>query len=216
MKAAIFDMDGTLIDSMHIWLDLGNRVIKRLNIPVDGNIYEKLKDMTLEESAEYFSSLIEYKLNKNEIINIYYEIISDFYENEVQLKPNVDSYIKMLHEKGITLCVATETDIDLAKKALERVGLLKYFQFCICSKDVGKGKKYPDIFFEALKNLNCAIEEVVVYEDALYAAKTAKEAGFIVHSIYDKSQEKNKENIKNISDIYMENYVDYIDAIDKI
>jgi HAD superfamily hydrolase (TIGR01509 family) len=217
MKAAIFDLDGTLLDSMHIWLDLGNRVVEKLHIPIskDINIYDTLKDMSLDESAEYFASLLDYKLNKDDIINIYYDIISDFYENEAELKPNVENYIKKLYEKKIALCLATETDMQLAKKALKRVGLLKYFQCCICSKEVGKGKKYPDIFFEALKKLNCDIKDVVIYEDALYAAQTAKEAGFTVHSIYDKSQRKYIKSIREISDLYKYDFADYIQDIDE-
>ncbi len=218
MKAAIFDLDGTLLDSMHIWLDLGNRVVEKLHIPIDKdiNIYDTLKHMSLEESAEYFSSLLNYKLNKKDIIKVYYDIISNFYANEAELKPNVANYIKKLYEKGVTLCIATETDIHLAKKALERVGLLKYFQCFVCSQDVGKGKKYSDIFFEALKKLNCKREDVVIYEDAFYAAQTAKKAGFIVHSIYDKSQEQYTEHIKKISDLYKDDFADYIQVIDDL
>ncbi|NMC55802.1 MAG: HAD family phosphatase [Eubacteriaceae bacterium] len=212
MKAVIFDMDGTLLDSMHVWREFRHRVVKRLNIKtVPENLFDILKDMSIEESAEYFSSLSKNK-TKQEVLDIYYEILKDFYANEAELKPNVKEFLQLLSDKNIIMCVATETDMIFAEAALKRNDILKYFDFLICAKEVGKGKKFPDIFLEALKRLCLNKEDVIIFEDSYYAAKTAKDAGFTVYAIHD-DYHSNPQEIIDISDKYSMDYIDYINML---
>ncbi len=212
MKAVIFDMDGTLLDSMQVWREFRHRVVKRLNIKtVPENLFDILKDMSIEESAEYFSYLAGNR-SKQEVLDIYYEILKDYYENEAELKPNVREFLQALWDKNVLMCVATETDIEFSKAALERNDVLKYFDFLICAREVGKGKKYPDIFLEALKRLCLDKEDVIIFEDSYYAAKTAKESGFKVYAIHD-DYHKNPQEIIDISDKYSIDFIDYINML---
>lgn len=209
----IFDMDGTLIDSMHVWREFRHRVVRRLDIKkVPQNLFDILKNMSIEESAEYFAHLSGNK-TKQEVLDVYYDILKEFYENEAELKENVREFLQALNDKNVIMCVATETDIIFAKAALEKTGILKYFDFCICSKEVGKGKKYPDIFFEALKRLGLKKEDVVIFEDSYYAAKTAKDAGFKVYAIHD-DYHTNPQEIIDISDKYSKDYNYYIKMLE--
>ncbi len=213
MKAVIFDMDGTLLNSMNVWKEFRHRVVKKLNIKtVPQNLFDILKDMSIEESAQYFADLAGNK-TKREVLDIYYEILKDYYANEAELKPNVKEFLQTLYDKNILMCVATETDMIFAKAALERTDVLRYFDFCICAKEVGKGKKYPDIFLEAQKRLGLDKDDVVIFEDSYYAAKTAKDAGFTVYAIHD-DYHMNAQEIMDISDKYSMDYIDYIKMLE--
>lgn len=215
MKAVIFDLDGTILDSMPIWRDLGNRLCRALGFEPPENLYETVKSMTIDESAEYLIKLSGYKTTKEEMTALYYKLIKDFYEKEVQLKPHVKEYLALLKEKNIPMCVATETDSALAQKALERTGVAEYFQFCLSSKDIGKGKHHPDLYEIAARRLGCENCDVVIYEDACYAVRTAKKAGFEVHCIHDESQSEDTKELKALSDRFMEDYKAYIDHLKK-
>ncbi len=212
MKAAIFDLDGTILDSMPVWRDLGNRLCRALGFEPPENLYATVKSMTLDESADYLIKLSGYKTTKEEMAQMHYKLIKDFYENEVQLKPRVKEYLALLKEKNIPMCVATETDSTLAQKALERTGVAEYFQFCLSSKDIGKGKHFPDLYEMAAKKMGYEKEDVVIYEDACYAVRTAKKAGFEVHCIHDDSQKHDTEELKMLADHFFEDYEQYISS----
>lgn len=199
-KGAIFDLDGTLIDSMKIWDKIGTEFLLNRGIEPPKDIESILKPMSFYQSAKYFME--EYQINHtpNEIMQMVYESVSDKYKYTILLKEAIKDYLEYLHQKGVKMCVATASDKLLAAAALKRLEVFKYFEFIITCDEIGKGKDEPQIYIEALKRLEMDKSEVCVFEDALYCAKTAKHAGFNVIGIYDESSKTDIEELKALCD----------------
>lgn len=204
IKGAIFDLDGTIIDSMPMWYSLyGNYIIESCVEPTQ-EFLDFLRHASIPVAAKRFSE--EFNLGSAEKIEKHlYSHVADYYKNRATLRPNIDKLIKKLQKDGVRMCVATATESGHAKNALIHTGLIDYFCDVLSCKDLGIEKNKPDIYFEALKRLGVQKGDAVVFEDALHAVETAKQGGFYVVAIYEQNAE-NPERIKTIADKYITDY----------
>ena len=207
-KYAIFDMDGTLIDSMVFWKNLATEYLTSkgiLQIPAD--ILEQIKPMTMSESAALFrrefglTGDVEAQMN---------EMMEDHYRNDIPLKPGVREYLENLHRQSVRMCVASATAEHLMESCLTRLGVREHFEFLLSCETVGAGKRSPLVYHEAARRLGAAPREIAVYEDALYAVRTAKDAGFCVAGVYDDSAAGNWQSITEIADEIISNWEENI------
>lgn len=212
LKAVIFDLDGTLIDSMKIWDNIAEDYLLSLGIQPHENLKETFKNMSFKQSAKYYQD--EYGVNKTveEIMHEINTMVENFYLYEVSLKEYVREYIFKLLENNIKMCVATATDRYLVEGALSRLGIINYFCEKLTCSEVGFGKDEPVIYEEALKRLGTKKDTTIVFEDALHAIKTAKNAGFVVVGVYDQS-ENNQEKVKELSKYYIKDFRDMEDIL---
>jgi HAD superfamily hydrolase (TIGR01509 family) len=208
MKGAIFDIDGTLLDSMPIWNDLGARYLETLSIQTEENLGKILFPMTMEEAAEYMKTQYRLPQTADEIRQGVLGIVENFYRYEVGLKPGVETYIKALHRKGIPMILATTGDKELAAAALTRLGILKYFQALLTASDLGTSKHEPDIYLKAAQILQVQPAECVVFEDVCYALETAKAAGFLCAGVKDAASADDWEQIQTIADYWIEDFTE--------
>jgi HAD superfamily hydrolase (TIGR01509 family) len=206
LKGVIFDLDGTLVDSMEIWRNLGSQYLITKGKKPKKNLDRIIKTMSLFQSAQYFREYYKIEDSEEKIIYQINKLIEDAYFNTIQLKPNVYQQLERLKENKIKMIIATNTDKYLVFPALKRLKIANFFENVITCSEVGIGKDYPDIFYEALALLGTAKEETVIVEDALYAIRTAKEAGFEVIAVHDKSAKKEKRRIKKIADHYIKSF----------
>ncbi|BFL47099.1 HAD family hydrolase [Lactonifactor longoviformis] len=205
LKGAIFDADGTLLDSMYLWDALGNAYLNSRGITPRADLNAVLETLSLPEAAEYFRAKYGVKESAEEIIRGINRIIFCGYRDTVPLKPGVVKVLNSFSHMGIPMCVATSTDRPLIEAAFARNGILKYFQKIITCTEAGTSKRESKIYFLAADTLGTSPEDTWVFEDAYFAAQTAKNAGFHLAGILDPS-EKNQEKLAEISDIYLHSW----------
>lgn len=205
-SGAIFDLDGTLLDSVPYWVKTDLNVLAELNIKPTQQMKELFTTMTVRQVCAYLSQ--NYSLNKSEteIFEIFKEVLCRYYKYDIPAKPGVKNLLDNLAAQNIPMIVATSSESELAHLALTRLGMLQYFKQIITSTQIGIGKTDPTLFIKASQILGTPVCETVVYEDSLYAIKTAKQAGFIVAGVYDDFSKNNWEEIKQICDLYYEHF----------
>lgn len=188
IDGAIFDLDGTLLDSMFIWDTIGEDYLLSRKIKPRENLNQTFKNMSLYQAACYYQREYGLKDSTDEIIDGVNRMIEQLYVEVVQPKPGVPEFLAALSRRGVKMCIATATDRHLVEASLSRCGLRGYFSEILTCSSVGKGKDQADIYWAALAHLGTAIESTWVFEDALYAVMTAKKAGFHVAGVYDKAE----------------------------
>ena len=207
-KAAIFDLDGTLVDSYKSWEYAYRKALSAVGHDMTDDEFTELYHMTREESMVIFREVyqawdnVEKMSYEKYIDKIFADINNEMknqYAADVIEKPHALEYVKSLRHKGVRVCVATLTQAALSETALERLGFMPYLEFVITSNDVGRSKKFPDIFLQAAKRLGFNPSVSIVFEDCPTAIQTAHNAGFMVCGVADRYR---KQHISELASYY--------------
>lgn len=189
IKGAIFDMDGTLVDSLGIWEVTWEKMGRAFGYGEGfrpaAEDDKRVRTMTLADAMELIHQ--NYHLGKSgkELLDFVNADSVRYYKEDVKAKPGALAYLAYLKEQGIPMCVASATASDLVQVAMEYSGIGRYIDTFISCADIGKGKEHPDVFLAALAHLGTPLEETCVFEDSYVAVKTAAEAGFLTVGIFD-------------------------------
>ena len=208
IKGAIFDLDGTLIDSMPIWDDLAYNFITSKGATPKADLRDRVATMYLNESAKYVVKEYGLDCTPQDFKDYVEKEIEDFYFNTVPPKCDAVEFLKKLKASGVKMCIATATERKLAEPALKHNGMLEFFDEIFSCAEIGMSKQSPEIFDKALEFLGTAKEETFVFEDSYHAVATAVKAGYNVIAIYDKSAKKHECEIKTVCTKFIENYAD--------
>lgn len=206
IKAAIFDMDGTLLDSMNFWTFCPEIYIKSLGMKPEEGLGKKLFSMSMKEGANFLKNEYKLSFSTTEICRGINNVLKNAYANTIQFKEGAEVFLKSLKNSGVKTALCTNTDRELFEPALLRLNANKYFDRIFTATEMGMTKEHPEIFNAVSDFLKSAPNETWVFEDALYAIRTASNAGFKTCGIYDKSYENHTEEIKKYSTIYCKNY----------
>lgn len=214
-RFCIFDMDGTLVDSMSYWKRLGREFLTQKGVTGEiDSVLERIKPMTMQESAALFlESFPILSGTPDSLADEMNAVMDAHYRDDVPLKPGADRYLHALHQRGVTLCVATATAEPLARACLTRLGVMDDLSFLLSCDEVGAGKDRPAVFLEAARRLGAAPPDIAAFEDALYAARTAKEAGFYTVGVYDIHSDRHWSALSALAD---ETISDWNEAISHI
>ena len=209
IKGAIFDLDGTLLDSMFIWDTIGEEYLRSLGKEPHEDLKETFMTLTLEEAAVYYREHYGVTLSVKEIVDGVNAMVEQTYRTKVTLKPGIAEYLAWLKENGVRMCVATVTDRYLVEETLERLGVRHYFSEIFTCAEVGFGKDKPVIYQKALEHLETEKRDTYVFEDMLFALNTAKTDGFPTVGVYDR-HEAHQDELKELADYYIFDFTDPI------
>ena len=200
MKYAILDLDGTILDSMEAWKNVTRDYLASIGIKAAPDIRDQVKRRTSEETAIYLQQAYQVHKPTEEIINGIHAVIRKKYEDCISLKPVGSCILRSLKEQNIPFCAATSTDRLMVEAALKRLHIYDDFSFILTCSEVGRGKYYPDIFYQAMERLGGRLDNTIVFEDALHCVRTAKNAGFTVAGVYEEVDKQDWDEICRICD----------------
>ncbi|QQY80286.1 HAD superfamily hydrolase (TIGR01509 family) [Keratinibaculum paraultunense] len=206
MKGAIFDLDGTLLDSMWLWDSLAYKYLLSIGINPPRDLDKQLEELTLREACVYMKEKFNIRYTPDKIKEDIESLLTDYYANKLQLKPYTLEILKEFKNRGIKMVIATSTDKHLVLMALNRHGIYDYFEFIQTVEDVGISKGNPKFFEITINKLGLNPEEIWVFEDALYPMISAKKCGLNIVAVKDESALKDLEKIKEVADIYIDNF----------
>lgn len=204
--AVIFDLDGTLIDSMWVWEKLDEQFLGDLNIPIPEDMNKELEGKSFTETAIYFKDRFKLEMSVEEIKQSWNEIARDFYIHKVPLKKGVREFLEGLSQQGIKMGIATSNSIELVHAVLKALDIEKYFSQIKTSCEVGKGKPFPDIYLKVAEDLEVEPSRCLVFEDIPNGVRAGKNAGMTVYGVLDRQGMELWEETKNLADGHIEDY----------
>ncbi len=212
MQGAIFDMDGTLLESMEGWATAGKHYLLRRGIVSRCGEADSLLYQGMIGAAKHFQE--EYGLTDSvqTIIDGINEEVAIFYATRASVKEEVVPFLQKLKDSGVKMCVATATDRCLVEPTLERLGLLPYFERLFTCGELQTDKTEPLIYDTATSFMGTSKEQTWIFEDASYAVRTAKAAGYPVCAVYDR-YEKRADYLRTTADVYITQYKEAMRAI---
>ena len=207
-KNAIFDMDGTLIDSLIfwdiLWSKLGKKYLNNEGFHPFAEDDKAVRTLTLKDGMALIHKKYGIAESADSLLEETNNAIVEFYTETVELKSGVKEFLDYCYNQGTKMCIASATATEFIKIALKRCGIEKYFSGVFSCADIGIGKEKPDIFLIAKEHLGSNISETWIFDDSLVAVKTAKVAGFNVVGIYDRFN-FGQDEIEKSADIYINN-----------
>lgn len=210
ISAVIFDLDGTLIDSMWIWDQIDIEYLKNIGHSVPKDLKDKINHLTFNETAEYFKRTFNISDSIEEITKTWSDMAFYHYSNTVTLKRGALKFLNLLKNKGIKIALATSNSKELLTAALKHTNIYSYFDSISTADEVKKGKCNPDIYLLAAKKLGIPPENCLVFEDILEAVNGAKLANMKVIAVYDKAAQYQREALVQAADKYIIDFYDLL------
>jgi len=214
IKAAVLDMDGTLIDSMGIWHQIDKDFFAEHNLIPPEGISNQVNKMTMEEWADFFTREFHINMTGKQIIRRIGEMAYTYYAEKIPLKPYVIEFLDFLDSQNITYGIATATYRKSAEAALKRLRIFDRMQFILTAEEIPSSKKTPEMFLKSAEILNSQIQNTLVVEDSLHCLETAVKAGFPTIAVHDDAIPiHEQEKIKALADLYGLNLKEILEKI---
>lgn len=206
IEGAVFDLDGTLLDSSWVWEKVDEKFLGDRGFQVPDDYVDEISPLGAEREAVYTIERFGLNEDKDDIVREWIEMAKKEYATEVVCKPYAKEFLEELHKLNIKMAVATSSDRELFMKTLEREGILKYFQKIVTVDEVERGKGYPDIYEEAARRIKVNPHKCLVFEDILAGVTGASLGEFNVVAVFDEKSKHNWEKIKSISKYSINDY----------
>lgn len=213
IKGVIFDIDGTLLDSMPLWNNLGERYLQKLGFTEEETegLSQRISAMPFVEGIRYIKKAYTLNLEEERIREQLQEMIAGAYRDEINLKAGAKEYLQFLKERGIPCILATAGEASLAKAALKRLKVWEEFQDLLLCEEFNTSKLEAKIYRLAMERLSLSKpEEVLVCEDVLHAVKSAKQAGFQVCGILDEANREDWAMIQEVADFTAKDFYELV------
>ena len=213
IKAVLFDMDGTLMDSMWMWKDIDIEYLGRYGIELPDDLQQQIEGKGFTETAEYFRETFSLPCSVEEIKAEWNKMAFEAYRTRVPLKPGAGEFLAYLKEHGIRMAIATSNSMELALTALKANHVLEYFDCVRTACEVAAGKPSPDIYLSAAASLAVRPEECLVFEDVPMGILAGHNAGMKVCAVEDAYSKSRGEEIQSQADYYIRDYREILNGI---
>lgn len=213
IKGAIFDMDGTLLDSMPVWHRLTQNYLKQFNVHITDEDFAACEGFSQPEVADYFLARHpELPLTRETMLGGMDALITSRYESMAVPKDGVLDFLERMRRQGVKMAIATLTARRHAEKALLDRDMMQYFEFMLTIEDIGVSKREPDIYLAAAERLGLAPADCMVFEDAPYAGVTAHRAGFLLCGLAEPAYAAGEAELRSVSDVFIERSYSELDG----
>lgn len=205
-KAVVFDLDGTLIDSMWVWCEVDRTFLKKFNIPVPEGLHEAIEGMSFTEGAKYFKEKFGIADSIEEIMQEWNRMAFQVYVEEVPLKPGAYKFVKKIRKAGLKTAIATSNSTHLVETVLKVHGLLEDFDAIVTADDIPEGKPNPQIYLEAAARIQVPPNACLVFEDISMGILAGKRAGMTTCAVRDSFSDYQWEKKIEMADYHIDSY----------
>lgn len=206
IDAVIFDLDGTLVDSMGIWKDIDIAFLSERNLPFEENLQYEIEGMSFTETAEFFRKHFQLTESVEELKQIWNEMARQKYRYEIPMKQGAKDFLEELKSKKIKMGIATSNSMELVDAVCERHHLRDYIDVIVTACSVAKGKPAPDVYLEAARQLGVSNERCLVFEDIVKGLEAGIHAGMKVCAVEDSYSATQRRDKMAICDYYIDSY----------
>jgi len=210
IKGAIFDLDGTLVDSMWVWSQIDIDYLKMKGYPMPENLRSEISHLSLSQTAVYFKEKFNIDDSIEKISNDWHNMAFNHYSNNVKLKLGVKDFLNSLKSFEIKIALATSNSIPLLEACLKNNGIYDYFDSITTTDEVSTGKNCPDVYLLAANKLGVNPKDCLVFEDILPAVQGAKAANMKVIAVEDNECVDSKEDLIKYADKYINSFLDLL------
>lgn len=207
-KCAIFDLDGTILDSTDVWNQIDIEFFGKRGMTLPEGYAKAIAPMGFERAAVYTVETYGLKETPKEVVAEWNKMSHGKFEKDVALKPGAKKYLEFLKNRGVMLCVATASQEDMFVPALKNNDILHLFDNITTLKEVSRGKGFPDIYLKSAQKAGFEAADCVVFEDLLEGIKGAQDGGFYTVAVYDENSHGDIEKIKNTADKFIYDFSD--------
>ncbi len=213
VEAVLFDLDGSLVDSMWIWQEIDVEYLQKFGITLPENLQTEIEGMSFSETAVYFKEKFQIPDSLEKIKSDWNHMAWDKYSHQVPLKNGALEFITYCHENNIRLGIATSNSRELVENVIQVHGIRDYFDSIVTGCDVAKGKPSPDIYLETARRCHTAPDKCLVFEDIIPGILAGKAAGMKVCAVDDDYSSQQKEEKKKLSDFFIKDYFDIVSKL---
>lgn len=212
VKAVLFDLDGTLVDSMWMWTDIDVEYLGKYGYELPPELQKEIEGMSFSETAVYFKKRFSLPQSLDEIKAEWIEMAKYKYAHEVPMKPGALSFLRYLKEQGIRAGIATSNSRELLDAVMDSLGLDQYIDCNMTSCEAGAGKPAPDIYLKVAKRLGVSPEECLVFEDTPAGIQAGHNAGIRVCAMEDSHVADQKSEVCRMADYYIHDFGQVLDG----
>lgn len=210
IKAVIFDLDGTLIDSMGVWKGIDIEYLGRFGIELPHSLQSEIEGMCFTETAEYIKAKFHLPDSVEKMKSDWNKMAFQKYTCEVPMKPGAKEFLMKLKENGIKMGIATSNSRELAEAVARRFDFQNYITCLLTGCDVKKGKPAPDVYLNVAKRLGVAPKECLVFEDIIPGIQAGRNAGMKVCAVEDQYSADSREEKRRLADYYIQDYFELL------
>lgn len=206
IEAVIFDLDGSLVDSMWMWRAIDEEYLGRFGLTLPEKLQDEIEGMTFHETAVYFKERFAIPDPLEQIKEDWNQMAWNKYAEEVSLKPGIQEFLEGCRTRGVKLGIATSNSRELVENIAQVHGLNRYFSCIMTGSDVKRGKPAPDIYLEVAGRLGVEPDKCLVFEDIIPGIQAGKNAGMRVCAVEDAHSVRQRDGKKELADYYIEDY----------